>query len=519
MPPTPRLLPCAACLLLAACSGAAGTSATTETASASATSETGETGTATTGEATSQSAGTDTGTDSDTTSGEPIDACVGDLRGQVIPGPWDPRQPPIDGCLVRGEREYRAIIHLHSPHSHDACDGDPQPGGVFNEPCLANQRAGLCATRIDVAFLSDHPAHAEEATIEEMALVRAGDQPILDGEGNVVANWLNCSDGHRVLLLPGVESGSMMPLGLQEHAPPGTYGEATPASFQAIADAGALKWVAHTEGWTVEELAPLGLDGLEFYQLHANLDPELREQDLGLDGPAVLTEVGPFFFPTGVGAHPDLAPLGFLHPNEPAITTFETLGQSQRLSVSAGTDAHENVFPMKAADGERIDSYRRMMRWFNNRLRITGELSPDSARAALKAGRSHIVFESLGTPLGFDFHAAQGGDVVAENGAEVTLGAGLELVAVLPTLDPRSPRSDEAPLVRGALIRADGDGRETLIEWTAGELRQPIDAPGVYRVEVHITPTHLGPYLGDHVDAFADKEVPWIYSGGIFVRP
>ncbi|MEZ4449412.1 MAG: hypothetical protein R3B09_08030 [Nannocystaceae bacterium] len=504
-----RLLRAAPLLLLVACSGGGNTSA----ASASATGET--TGTSgTTG-------GTDTGsgTDTDATTGDSMEACFGDLSGQPIPGPWDPRQPSLENCTVRGQREYRAILHLHSPHSHDACDNDPQPGGVFNEPCLADQRAGLCATRIDVAFLSDHPAYAEDATIEAMALIRGDDEPITNAMGEVVGNWLRCDDGHKVLLLPGIESGEMMPFALERHAPEGTYGESSPASFQAIADAGGVKWVAHTEQRMADELAPLGLDGLEFYQLHANLDPDIRQDYLGLDPSGFLTDVMPFFFPTGAGAEPDLAPLGFLLPNEPSMATFEALGQTQRLTISAGTDAHENVLPTKVADGERIDSYRRMMRWFNNRLKVQGALSPETARAALRSGQNHIVFESLGTPYGFDFYAEQGGAVAAENGAEVKLGPGLEIVATVPTLDPRSPRSDEAPLTRAALIRAGANGRETLIEWTAGELRYEIDAPGVYRVEVYITPHHLAPYLGDYVDDLLDKELPWVYSGGIFVRP
>src|SRR5262245_58636569 len=41
---------------------------------------------------------------------------------------WDRGQPDISGCAtIRGLREVRAIMHLHSHHSHDACDGEPMP--------------------------------------------------------------------------------------------------------------------------------------------------------------------------------------------------------------------------------------------------------------------------------------------------------------------------------------------------------------------------------------------------------
>ncbi|HRI10616.1 MAG TPA: hypothetical protein PKW35_22500, partial [Nannocystaceae bacterium] len=439
-----------------------------------------------------------------------------------LPRPWDPGQPEIAGCQVRGVRDYRAIVHLHSPHSHDACDGDPQPGGVLDEACLADLRAALCTTRIDVAFLTDHPSFATDATLAEMVLTRGADEPVVDAKGRTVGNWLACEGeaaGHRVLIIPGIESGAMMPLGIAEHAPAGTYDTSSPATFQAIREVGGLAWVAHTESRQVDELAPLGLDGLEFYQLHANLDPDIREEFLGLDPAGFLTDSIPFFFPSmGEGAEPDLAPLGFLVPNEPSITAFEALGQGQRLTISAGTDAHQNVLPNLAPDGERVDSYRRMIRWFNNRLRIDGPLTVESAKAALAAGRSHIVFESFGTPQGFDLHARVG-DVITEMGAEVDLSAGLELVATLPTLDPRSPRAEIAPTLRGVVIRATADTREVIAEWSEGEKVLALPGPGVYRVEVWITPRHLAPYLGDYQEPYISREVPWIYSGALFVRP
>src|SRR5688572_18426334 len=111
----------------------------------------GETGT--TAEATTEATGT---------TGEP--AC-GAGEPPAEPIAWDPGQPDIAGCEVRGFRDYRAIIHLHSHHSHDACDGEPQPGGVPDEECLQHLRDALCVTRIDVAFTTDHPEHATAATI------------------------------------------------------------------------------------------------------------------------------------------------------------------------------------------------------------------------------------------------------------------------------------------------------------------------------------------------------------------
>ena len=90
-----------------------------------------------------------------------------------------------------------------------------------------------------------------------------------------------------------------------EHLSPSTCNlfTSSPATFAAIRGLGGLAWVAHTEGRDVDELATLGLDGIELYQLHANLDPDIREQDLGLDPGGFLNDVFPFFFPAG-GAPP-----------------------------------------------------------------------------------------------------------------------------------------------------------------------------------------------------------------------
>ncbi len=488
----------------------------------------GSTGGSTGGKTTTTSAATgSSGSTSEvapTTSGDPSTgessggepAACGEGLPADPPIAWDPGQPEITGCSVRGQREYRAILHLHSHHSHDACDGDPQPNGVPDEACLQDLRDALCVTRIDLAMLTDHPVHASEWTIEELLLIRGADVPVMGPGGTPIASWMACDSGHRVLVMAGIESSEMMPMGLEEHVVD-AYGVSSPAAFQQIKDAGALAWVAHTESRDVGELATLGLDGLEFYQLHANLDPDIREDYLGLSPDGFVTGTAPFFFGAQKTPVPDLASLGFLAPNEPSIVALETLGQTLRLTISAGTDAHQNVLPNKASDGERIDSYRRMIRWFNNRVRLDGELTPESAKAALRAGHNHIVFEAFGNPLGFDFVAYKG-EVTTEMGAELTLGEGIELSASLPRLDPRSPQGPLAPGLEGRLYRATKDGRELLKTWTDGTITVGAPGPGVYRVEVWMTPRQLAPYLGEIAGDYTETPVPWIYSGAIFVR-
>jgi len=435
----------------------------------------------------------------------------------VVP-PWSDDTPDLSDVDVRGARPYRMIAHLHSPHSHDACDGEPQPGGVLDESCLAELKAGLCATRIDVAFLSDHRSHADEAeSFEDLLVLRGDDIPVYDDAGNAIANSVDCAmaDGRRVLLIPGIEANPLMPLGTTQRTPE-LYADGTPDNVAQLKEAGALAWIAHAETHDPADFLDVPIDGLELYQLHANLAPDLREL-LGLDPFGFLGDLGPFLTERDGRAspEPDLAVLGFATVNDPAAVFLETVGAVRPIGVTGGSDSHRNVLPSPAWDFERIDSYRRSFRWMLNHLWIDGELTPESAKQALRGGRNVVVFESIGTPLGFDFRAT--GTALEMGGEGPADGAVLHVVP--PTLDPRSPRDETPPDVRTVLYRAH-EGVRTVVAETMGA--DPIDVaapgPGVYRVEVWITPRHLGPYLGDWVDEYTTVEAPWVQTGGIFLR-
>jgi hypothetical protein len=431
--------------------------------------------------------------------------------------PWSDDTPDLSDVDVRGARPYRMIAHLHSPHSHDACDRDPQPNGVLDEACLAELKAGLCATRIDVAFLSDHRSLANDVDdFEELLLLRGGDVAVTDDSGRVVANSVDCGyDGRRVLLIPGIEANPLMPFGTSAMTPD-LYADATPENVTALKETGALAWVAHAETSDPEDFLDVPIDGLELYQLHANLAPDLREL-LGLEPLGFMGELGPFLIERDGRAspEPDLAVLGFAALNDPAAVFLETVGAVRPLGITGGSDSHRNVLPGPAWDGERIDSYRRSFRWMLNHLYIDGELTVESAKAALRGGRNVVVFESLGTPLGFDFRTTGTSLELGGEGA----AAGAILHVQPPTLDPRSPRDEAAPEIRTLLFRAHEGVRTTVAEVVGSDsIDIAAPGPGVYRVEVWMTPRHLGPYLGDWVEEYTTKEVPWLVTGAIFLR-
>jgi hypothetical protein len=423
---------------------------------------------------------------------------------------------------TRGLSPARGIVHLHSPYSHDACDGMPRDAsGVPNEPCLQSLRAALCADRIDYAALTDHDASMAEEEFTTLFSMRAGDEAVRDGGGAQIASRIHCDNGHRVLVTVGGEN-DLMPIMLDRHVP-GTvderksiYNGKAADDVAAMRDAGALIWVAHSEQHPVEELRTVGPDGIELYNLHANLDPDIRRDYLGLDSAGAISAAVEFADTNEGGPEPDLALLGFLSPNEPALTRWNTLlGEGHKVAATAGSDAHENALPVTLADGERGDSYRRVMRWFANIALVTDPTDPVAIEAALANGRMFAVFEIMGTPDGFDVYATNG-TTIAELGGTIA-AAGAHLVVKVPKVRELSA-SLPAPTIEATVLRLTASGATTVMTGPGPELDVALPGPGAYRVEISIVPSHLGPYLRDLGPAFADRKLPWIYANAIYVQ-
>ncbi len=427
--------------------------------------------------------------------------------------PWSAGLPSLadDAGDMRGFTLLRSIIHLHSPWSHDACDGHGYEDGVLDEECLAELRDGLCRLSIDAAYLTDHPSYAALQPFEDTLLMREGDEPVLL-DGATVASRIHCDGGHEVLWLPGFED-ELMPVGVQGTPVPAgeeldtLYNQDDLEAIQAMQSVGGIVLQAHPEERSFEELERRqddGLQGVELFNLHAILAPDSREDIYGLDAFGWVADIAPFTDEDS-SAEPDLLFLAFHQELGPNVERWDHLAARGPMIGLAATDAHRNVMPIELRDGERPDGFRRNMRWFSNHL-LAESADLQGADEALAAGRLYAAFEALGTPaeLGFWYTDADGGDW--EMGSSTAPGGSLTLIC--PILSPASPRDGSGPPAITGSVFKDGE------LWQEGCGAWDVTEPGVYRARIDIVPTHLAGFLGADPQPYLHS-FPWVYTNPI----
>jgi hypothetical protein len=394
---------------------------------------------------------------------------------------------------------------------------------VPNEPCLDDLRSAVCIDRIDFAALTDHGDSMAGEEFPTLFSMRGSDQAITNAGGEQIGSRLTCDDGHQVVFSVGGEN-TLMPVMLDRHVPGdaaarlATYGGDDNTLTTAIHTAGGLMWVAHTEQHDITELRSVVPDGIELYNLHANIDPKIRGPFLNLDPTGAIDAAVQFADTTPGHPEPDLALLSFLSVNQPDLDRWtQLLGDGRHVPATAGSDAHENALPILLADGERGDSYRRVLRWFANVLLVADPHDPAQLKAALGGGQLFAVFEMMGTPEGFDARAVAAAGTT-ELGGTVHVGDNAVLTVDVPHvlgLDPTLP----VPEITASIIQIDATGAHVVATGSDAQLTAPMTTAGAYRVEITIIPHHLGPYLADLGTAYADAELPWIYASPIYVAP
>jgi hypothetical protein len=414
----------------------------------------------------------------------------------------------------RGLLDRRGLIHAHSVYSHDACDDAPRDeNDQINLPCLDDFRRGMCQDRHDFVMLTDHGESFARSEYPDVLLYDAarGDA-LIERDGHPVASWLACPDQDPALVLAGTET-ETMPVGLEAHVAAtqaerdAVYGSAAPEDIEKLKAAGAVSLLQHTESWSVDQLEQLPIDGFEMYNLHANT---LKGAGAALE--LLFNLETPEKLP-----HSDLVFLPLVSEDPEYLDRWsQVLARGVKRVTTMGTDCHRNTFPALLPDGERVDSYRRMMLWFSNHLLVQpnadGSFDDRSLKDALRAGRLYGAFEAFGYPDGFDFHADAAG-TISEMGAEVMLSDGPKLEATAPSVRGGASPSPE---IRTVLWRATDTTWSLVTEGTTSLSHVPTEA-GVYRAEVRIRPHHLAKYLASYT-GLSDQEFVWIYSNPIYVR-
>ena len=414
---------------------------------------------------------------------------------------------------ARGYVELRGLVHVHSVYSHDACDGEPTIDGGNNLPCLEDFRRGVCQSQDDFFFLTDHGTRFADNEFPDVLLFDSSRGDELVQRNGPVANWLACPDAKPALIMAGTETESM-PVGLEGHvAQRSDYSSTSDSALDGFHAKGGVTLVAHTEDWTVDQLISFHLDGFEMFNLHRNA---LKNGGVAADLLLNYVDKGML---EGL-MHPDLFLAAFNLDDDVYMTKWGTvLARGHKRVTTMGSDCHRNTFPQLLQDGERIDSYRRMMSAFSNHLLVKpksdGTWDDLDLKEALKSGRNFGVFEFLGYAEGFEFIAIEG-SVTREIGETATLANGVTLKATMPKVKNLDPAVDP-PALKLQLLKAREGGWEELSSITEGTLEYPVTEAGAYRVEVRMIPKHLRNFAGTRRQFFT-AERPWVMSSALYVE-
>jgi len=450
--------------------------------------------------------------------------------------------PSVDDLgAPRGGALARVLLHLHSPFSWDACDQKPE---LDRGECRQNLLDALCENRIDLAFLTDHPDRMASTPIEDLTL-RGPDVDLVSdsNSGLLLGEVSSCRNTHRSWIAPGLE-GTVMGLGMSIHLDSADqtgreelYSQSSAEWAQRLqSEAGALAWMPHPESKSAQFIHDSGVQGLESFNLHALLDPEIRHSSLRLAPLDSLFGVLGFAFDPFFDLNSDSmflhflqAPARFIERWNEVIELRNSLGESMNFPAWGASDSHEYLFPQTGSDGRRLDVHARMTRLVVNHVWVT-ERTPSSIRQAIQEGSGWLVFESLGSPVGMDFSLQSttqgqtyGPGQTLEVPAEQSIpGLGLTLTVTLPRVYRESTQREgraEAPRLRVRVFHlSPGQTTEVVLQEAWDEsVSETITLPGTYRAEVSMIPRHLRGVAAPYSER-ALLEFPWIQTNRIEVR-
>lgn len=279
---------------------------------------------------------------------------------------------------------------------------------------------------------------------------------------------------------------------------------------------GALMAVPHIESRDLSLIESLGVDALEVYNFHSNLDPNIRTTYLQRPQVDYLFDLFNYWADPYYRQEADLALISFFEISPLIVSKWQqTWSDGYTMAAFAASDSHENVLSMNAPDGDRLDSHRRLARWVSNHWLVTTP-TLDHVKEAVKAGRGWFAVEGWGTPTGFDFTASTSSPASVAGVGERLKMKNLSVVlrAELPTLHAASPGSGEVPRRKVSIKKIVGSDAVTVVEAWNEAAQVTVTEAGIYRAEVSIIPSHLKGFL--YFDAAkATQEYTWIFSNPI----
>jgi hypothetical protein len=354
-----------------------------------------------------------------------------------------------DGGFV----DYQGVIHVHSSL------------GGHSTGNFAELIAAAKANQLDFVIMTEHPQQDFDTAAMTLNGMHAG---VLFLNGNEAAT----SSGDRLLLIPGS---------------PNAAAAATHTTAEVVAQqtaGGGLAFAAYpadSQNWQTNSV-----QGVEVYNLFSNTQAI---------NPAVMFFDGLWSY----GSYPELMFANFFaRPAENLKRWDAAISASNRKLVGiAGNDAHSNVgLSVNDAAGKqwlgvKLDPYERSFRVVRTHVLIRKDkaLSSESLLEAIALGHCYVSFDIFGDPKGFSFTTTGAQSGILGDEIEFANGLGLKAGATLSC--------------RFMLLK---DG--TAVDQKTGTTADfPINAPGVYRVEVYLDslPTPI-------------KGQPWIISNPIYVR-
>lgn len=266
----------------------------------------------------------------------------------------------------------------------------------------------------------------------------------------------------------------------------------TPEDFANDSDALIIESHKITEPYDVAKLSKLKFDGLEVINFKSIAQKSWNESRLS-------TIWSILYYPF----NPRLALTRLYKEPSTEIAAFDQLSQLKKVNFFMGAEATARAIPF--ADWLiKFPSYEISFNIATQHVFLTSELTGDITAdtnkilTALKRGHSYVAFDALGDATGFESYITETRKKIF-TGEDITFTKNLRLYYKLPV--------EPIPFYEVVLLK----NGQRVDHLNTFEGLFPIDSPGVYRLQVRLSPTFPLPD--------ATKWISWIYTNNFYVNP